>query len=38
VGPHFYGLAAVAIAALDLAVLAVARRLFDRERILTRWG
>lgn len=38
VGLPFYAAIAVAVALLDLVVLAIAARLFDRERILTRWG
>lgn len=33
-----YGLGAVALVFIDVAVFALAIRLFDRERILTRWG
>ena len=33
-----YGVVAVIVAVIDVIVLAVAARLFDRERILTRWG
>jgi ABC-type Na+ efflux pump permease subunit len=33
-----YAVVAAVVAALDVVVLGVAARLFDRERILTRWG
>ena len=33
-----YAVVAAVVAALDVVVLVVAARLFDRERILTRWG
>jgi len=36
-GTRFYLLLAVAVAAADVVLLAVAVRLFDRERLLTRW-
>jgi len=37
-GISFYAALAVAVAIVDAGVLALAARLFDRERILTRWG
>jgi ABC-2 type transport system permease protein len=37
-GPYFYGGLAPVMAVLDVLVLVLAVRLFDRERILTRWG
>lgn len=37
-GIGFYAGIALAVAVLDVAVLAVATRMFDRERILTRWS
>lgn len=36
-GPRFYFLLAAGVAAADVALIAVAVRLFDRERLLTRW-
>jgi ABC-type transport system involved in multi-copper enzyme maturation permease subunit len=38
VGPLFYVGLAPMLAVLDIGVLGVAVRLFDRERVLTRWG
>jgi ABC-2 type transport system permease protein len=37
-GVSFYAEVSVGVAVLDLCVLAIAARLFDRERILTRWS
>jgi hypothetical protein len=37
-GFQYYGLIAAVVLALDFALLLVARRLFDRERLMARWG
>jgi ABC-type Na+ efflux pump permease subunit len=36
-GPRFYAALALGVAAADVALIAVAVRTFDRERLLTRW-
>jgi ABC-type Na+ efflux pump permease subunit len=36
-GPRFYAVLALGVAAADVALVAVAVRTFDRERLLTRW-
>jgi hypothetical protein len=36
-GPRFYAALALGVAAADVALVAVAVRTFDRERLLTRW-
>lgn len=37
-GPEYYGLMGVIVLLLDLLILWGARRLFDRERLMARWG
>jgi ABC-type Na+ efflux pump permease subunit len=37
-GRQFYALSAVVIAALDVIVVWLSAKMFDRERVLTRWG
>jgi ABC-2 type transport system permease protein len=36
-GPRFYFALAAGVAAADVALIAAAVRLFDRERLLTKW-
>jgi hypothetical protein len=36
-GPRFYLALALGVAAADVALVAIAVRAFDRERLLTRW-
>ena len=37
-GPEYYGLLGAIVLLLDVAILFSARRLFDRERLMSRWG
>lgn len=37
-GTGYYAVIGVVVLALDVAILVVAPRLFDRERLMTRWG
>ena len=37
-GTGYYALIGLAVLAMDLAILFIAPRLFDRERLMTRWG
>jgi hypothetical protein len=37
-GPAYYGMLGAFVLVLDVAILFVARRLFDRERLMSRWG
>jgi ABC-type Na+ efflux pump permease subunit len=37
-GPEYYGVLGVFVLLLDVAIVLVARRLFDRERLMSRWG
>lgn len=37
-GPEYYALIGAVVLVLDIAILFGARRLFDRERLMSRWG
>lgn len=37
-GTGYYAIIGVAVLAMDVAILLIAPRLFDRERLMTRWG
>ena len=37
-GPEYYALIGGLVLVLDLAIVFSARRLFDRERLMSRWG
>lgn len=37
-GPEYYALIGAIVLVLDIAILFSARRLFDRERLMSRWG
>lgn len=37
-GPEYYGVLGVFVLLLDVAIVLAARRLFDRERLMSRWG
>lgn len=37
-GPAYYGVIGAVVLVLDVGILLAARRLFDRERLMSRWG
>ena len=37
-GPAYYAVIGLIVLGLDIAILLLAQRLFDRERLMTRWG
>jgi hypothetical protein len=37
-GPEYYAIIGAVVLLLDVAILFSARRLFDRERLMSRWG